>query len=211
MSFDLLAPHYLWMEKILAGEKLQRCRTTFLDDVLHARRVLICGEGSGRFLESFLHHNPRASITCIDASSRMLDVTARKISERDRSRVELVHADVLKWRSESERYDLIVTNFFLDCFRQEQIAAIVAMLSESAARNAYWLLADFHQPKTEPAGTRARFILWLMYRFFRATTSLPASRLSPPDSYLERHGFRLVKQRLTEWGLLRADLWQRNR
>ena len=29
-SFDLLAPHYRWMEFVLAGRKLQECRTVFL-------------------------------------------------------------------------------------------------------------------------------------------------------------------------------------
>src|SRR5439155_22241467 len=33
MSFDTLAPHYRWMEFILAGKKLQRCRTAFLDEI----------------------------------------------------------------------------------------------------------------------------------------------------------------------------------
>ena len=28
MSFDRLAPHYTWMEAVLAGPRLQRCRTT---------------------------------------------------------------------------------------------------------------------------------------------------------------------------------------
>ena len=44
MSFDLLAPHYRWMEFILAGEKLQRCRTAFLDELPAARNILLVGE-----------------------------------------------------------------------------------------------------------------------------------------------------------------------
>ena len=209
MSFDLLAPHYRWMEKILAGEKLQRCRTAFLTDLADAQHILICGEGSGRFLEAFLKINRRGSVVCLDASRGMLDLSAKNISNADRSRVEFVQADILQWQPPNPNYDLIVTNFFLDCFREEQIDAIVGRLSKSASPQALWLLADFHQPADEPARSRARIILWLMYRFFRLTTKLPASRLVSPNPILQRHGFRLVKQQLSEWGLLRADVWQR--
>ena len=50
MSFDVLAPHYRWMELVCAGEKLQGCRTAQLAHVLAARHILILGEGNGRFL-----------------------------------------------------------------------------------------------------------------------------------------------------------------
>ena len=54
MSFDHLAPHYRWMEWLLAGSKPQRCRTTFLDTLPTARHALLLGEGNGRFLREFL-------------------------------------------------------------------------------------------------------------------------------------------------------------
>ena len=64
MSFDRLAPHYRWMERILAGEKLQRCRTAHLDSVNTAERVLLAGEGNGRFLVHLRHTLPKAHIVC---------------------------------------------------------------------------------------------------------------------------------------------------
>ena len=33
MKFDRLAPHYDWMETWLAGERLQRTRTAWLDEL----------------------------------------------------------------------------------------------------------------------------------------------------------------------------------
>ena len=48
MNFDTLAPHYRWMEWILAGNKLQKARTRWLREIAGARRVLLVGEGSAR-------------------------------------------------------------------------------------------------------------------------------------------------------------------
>src|SRR5947207_3033135 len=50
MSFDLLAPHYRWMEFLLAGEKLHRGRTAFLDLIPPPEKILLAGEGHGRCL-----------------------------------------------------------------------------------------------------------------------------------------------------------------
>ena len=72
MSFELLAPHYRWLEWVLAGNTLQRCRTAWLDRVASAPAVLLLGEGNGRFLAECRRRLPQARITCVDASGRML-------------------------------------------------------------------------------------------------------------------------------------------
>jgi len=73
MSFDSLAAHYRWMEWLLAGRKLQRCRTAFLRRINPPREVLLLGEGNGRFLEALLQAHPQARVTCVDASAAMLE------------------------------------------------------------------------------------------------------------------------------------------
>ena len=72
MSFDRLARHYRWMECVLAGSKLQRCRTAFIDNVSAARRALLLGEGNGRFLVELFRARPDIHVTCVDASAAML-------------------------------------------------------------------------------------------------------------------------------------------
>src|SRR3954468_16733770 len=118
MSFDKLAPHYRWMEWLLAGGKLQRCRVAFLSEVQHVRNVLLLGEGNGRFLTSFAQVNRSAQITVVDASAGMLEQARRgvaKIESREMDRIEFVHANLLAWSPPVEDFDLIVTNFFFDC------------------------------------------------------------------------------------------------
>jgi len=39
MSFDVLAPHYRWMELVCAGDLLQRCRMAHLARVPTARQI----------------------------------------------------------------------------------------------------------------------------------------------------------------------------
>lgn len=97
MSFDAIAPHYRWLEFVTAGNLLQRCRTAFLHEFKDAQNILLLGEGRGRFLAELLSINSSARITCLDASSRMLELTRSSLQQRKlpKDRVRFVHADAL--------------------------------------------------------------------------------------------------------------------
>jgi ubiquinone/menaquinone biosynthesis C-methylase UbiE len=211
MSFDWLAPHYRWMEALLAGGKLQHCRTAFLHEVKDARHALILGEGNGRFLAALLRANPFVRVVCLDGSAPMLKRAATRLRRAGLNlhQVEFIHANAMHW-SPQIRYDLIVTHFFLDCFPPEQLRDLVERMSQAATADSRWLIADFCEPAKGPARWRAQAMLAIMYWFFRRTTRLPAQRLTPPDPYLERRGFRLQRRCHSEWGLLHTDLWRFN-
>lgn len=211
MSFEVLAPHYRWMELVLAGNKLQRCRTAFLGQVSYCREVLILGEGNGRFLCECYRAIPEAHITCVDSSAGMLAVAQRRLSTHgsDLVRVEFVTANALTWKPPRGRFDLVVTHFFLDCFGQEQLNRLIPAISSAMTPAAQWLLADFQVPPAGLTRYRALVIHQLMYWFFCVVTRLPARHLSIPDGLLYAHRFALRRRQVSEWGLLHSDLWAR--
>jgi len=210
-DFDPLAPHYGWMERLLAGRKLQHCRATFLREIPPPRRALVAGQGHGSFVADLLRAHPQVRCTCIDSSSGMLAAARARLREDglDETSTEFIHADLLEWSAPEAEFDLIVTHFFLDCFRPEQLERLMPKLSGAAAPKACWLVADFREPPSGPARWRARAILEIMYVFFRWAAALPASQLTPPDPLLERHGFTLGERRTYDWGLIHSDLWIR--
>ncbi len=210
MSFDFLAPHYGWMETVLAGSRLQRCRTTWIDRLAGCRHLLVAGVGHGPALAAVLRAQPGLRITCVDASAGML-AQARRRAERagaDLNRLTFVQATLPDWQP-AEKFDAIATHFFLDCFPPAQLAEVIRALAAVLAPRARWIVSDFAVPTRGLRRWRARAVHALMYRFFRVFTRLPAQRLTRPDSLLEQAGFRLLGRRTTEWGLLQADLWQR--
>jgi SAM-dependent methyltransferase len=211
MNFDRLAAHYHWMETFFAGGLMQRCRTTFLSRTRECRRALLVGEGSGKFLAELLRCNPRIRVTCVEHCRGMIEQTRRRLATEhlDESRVEFRQMDALDWSPSPETFDLVVTNFFLDCFRAEQLQRLVPLLAGSTTKEAIWLVADFCEPGRGWRRWRAKIILAMLYAFFRVTTSLSASRLTPPDPFLAAAGFHLLDRRLVSFGLAHADFWQR--
>lgn len=210
MSFDLLAPHYRWMERVLAGPRLQRCRTTWLEQLAGRRHLLVAGVGHGPALPLLLRNYPGLRITCVDASAGMLAAAGRNARRAgaDLSRITFVHGTLPDWRT-NDRFDAIATHFFLDCFPPETLRAVVESLAALATPDAVWIVSDFAIPLRGARRVRARAVHALMYRFFRTVTHLPARRLTPPDAALVDAGFRLAGRRTSEWGLLQADLWRR--
>lgn len=210
MSFDTLAPWYRMMEWVTAGGVLQRCRTAFRAEAAHSRRALLLGEGPGRFLVELLRTNPRVEVTCVERSPRMIHEARKRLNQAELVRVQFVPADALTWPPPQGTFDLVVTNFFLDCFRREELAGLLAKVAGSATPDARWLLADFREPESGWRRWRARAALAFMYGFFRIATGLSASRLTPPDEFLSRSQFRLVARRFANFGLVHSDLWERS-
>lgn len=212
MSFDRLAPHYRWMEAVLAGELLQQCRTCWLAEVRPARRVLLAGEGNGRMLEACAVALPECEFTVLDRSDAMLKQARRRWEKsRRKQKITFQPADLRDWRFHEEKFDLIVTNFFLDCFTPEELAAVIANLGEATANQAQWLVTDFCVPASGWQRFRALAVLNLAYAFFRTTTNISANRIISPDANLRAAGFQMLRRKLFNHGLLHADLWARNR
>ena len=209
--FDCLARHYDLMEALLAGRKLERCRNAFWDEIPLVENALLVGEGHGKFLASLLQRNPSVQVTCVDASARMIEVARERLlrAALPIDHVRFVHAEVPAWNPPANRYDLVATHFFLDCFPREQLAAVISSLQRAARPGAWWLVSDFQIPRAGPKRLRALIIHRLMYGFFRIATKLPASALVVPQPLLRQNGFVRVSRSEFDWGLLCAELWKR--
>jgi ubiquinone/menaquinone biosynthesis C-methylase UbiE len=207
VNFDHLAPHYDWLEAMTAGARLQRARTALFDELADRRNILSVGEGHGRFAAACAARFPGADLTCVEASGPMLARARQRAAPA--ARIAWHQSEFLTWRPPARKFDAIVTCFFLDCFPAGELAAVIAKLARCATDDARWLVVDFARPSRGLARLRARGVHALMYAFFRLVTRLPARRLTPPDEFLRSNGFRLAARREFEWGLVRADLWQR--
>ena len=212
MQFDRIAPYFDWMERLCASGLMQRCRIAHIQQTKNCRHALLAGEGYGRFLEALLLANPEIQVTSVEWSRKMIDYSRRRLIRRgmDLSRVTFQHANLLDCELPETQFDLIVTNFFLDCLKPAQIKRIVRLMAGSSTPDAIWLLADFRIPEaTGWRRWRAKGIVAALYLFFRLTLNLPARGLTPPDSFLRAYGFKLHDRKLMSCGLMHSDFWQR--
>src|SRR5258707_9140364 len=95
-------------------------------------------------------------------------------------RLSFVHADLLDPEETAWRrgpFDLIVTHFFLDCFRRDQLSLLLPRIANQTSTKAQWLLADFQLPPQGFWRWRAPLVFWLPYRLVPVPTRLAANTL----------------------------------
>ena len=206
MSFDRIAPHYRWLETLVFGRQLQAARMAFVKEMREPDRVLVAGEGDGRFLAEFVRAHPRSGVDCIDASGRMIELARQRVGTAS---VNFVQRDVREVELPVATYDLVVTHFFLDCLNEQSLFLVIAKLARSAKRDARWLIADFCEPERNGRHMGPRFLIALMYFFFRVVSGIEARRLIDYRPLLRAEGFSLVRTILSPNKMVRSEVWGR--
>jgi ubiquinone/menaquinone biosynthesis C-methylase UbiE len=207
--FDKLAPAYQTLERFTFGGLLHWCRTAHLEQLRECRRALVLGDGDGRFLADLLRVNPKVEVDSLDISEGMIALARLRIATIPgaASRVRFVVADARTDPLPATGYDLVVTNFFLDCFRPAELATVVRRVAEVCAPNAMWVDGDFRLPPVGWKRFAAKFLLTAMYGFFGIATRLQARQLTDPGPLLVAEGFSLNDEVSRLRGFLSARLW----
>jgi ubiquinone/menaquinone biosynthesis C-methylase UbiE len=206
-TFDSIASFYPLLEQIVFGSTLSRARGVFMTRVRDGNHILLIGEGNGRFLSEALKQISAASFTVVDSSARMLAATARRIATVDGCpRVELIHADILEWRSPARHYDRVVTHFFLDLFTPDHIRQIVEKISRLATEDALWINVDF---TSDSPHLRQKILMWTQYRFFRISARIESARLFDSRQWIRQSGWEILDTRSLDSGWISAQLMSR--
>jgi ubiquinone/menaquinone biosynthesis C-methylase UbiE len=206
-TFDLIASFYPLLEQTVFASTLSQARRTFMTQVRAGNHILLIGEGNGRFLFEALTQTSADSFTVVDSSARMLAATTRRIATVDRCpHVELIHADILEWRSPTSSYDRVVTHFFLDQFRPVRIRRVVEVISRLATEDALWINVDF---TSENQDLRQKFLMWMQYRFFQIFAEIESDRLFDPQPWIRQAGWEILETKSLDSGWISAQLMSR--
>ena len=208
-SFDRVAKLYRPLERLAFRSDLTRTRTAFLSDLKDAKRVLILGEGDGRFLAQLLKINRHCQVDCMDKSGEMLRLAQKRAADLAGERVTFYHRDALTFPYPTQHYDLIVTLFFLDVFTAQTLERLVHTSASSLQSGGLWYVADFQIASGRLRGLYSRLWLGLLYGFFNWQTDMAARSLVNPSPYLLANGLELVKTKKRHLGMLYSQLWRK--
>lgn len=180
------------MEYAAFGSALRQRREAFLFELGDPRRVLVLGDGDGRFLQVFTALYPRAQVDAVDSSARMVELAQARAGS-----VSFHVADAREFGFRGD-YDLAVAHFFFDCFEESELRA---MLGRIRAKN--WLISEFRSTRW------SWLVLRGLYFFFRLTTGLRTRALPEHRMMLQALGYQLGEEKTAAGGLLASELWTR--
>ncbi|MFN5289983.1 MAG: class I SAM-dependent methyltransferase [Planctomycetia bacterium] len=210
-NFDGVASSYLFLETITFGNQLQKCRTSMISHLTNSKRVLVLGEGNGRFLEAFCKVNPLAEILVIDESPRMLDLAKRRIANANPPiyhRIEFRCANVFEILPLSGTFDLIVCNFFLDCFTSSEIGHLLGLFRQMILESGLLVVGDFRKPDSIFGKFIGEFILKIMHVFFEKTAGISATELTDLHAMLLERSFQKAVEKKLFFGFLNSSIWK---
>ncbi|WP_258103098.1 bifunctional 2-polyprenyl-6-hydroxyphenol methylase/3-demethylubiquinol 3-O-methyltransferase UbiG [Marinoscillum sp. MHG1-6] len=152
-------------------------------------RVLIVGGGSGMILERI---EPGCQVDFVELSDKMLEKARRRVTS---ATVKYVQGDYLNW-SPSGKYDAVVFPFFLDSFNAENLSLIIQKAKNELHPKGQMHIVDFRK-----GNVAQRFLIKLMYLFFRVTAKLEGDKLLDFDSVFTAHGFQKTRTSvfLNQW------------
>ena len=206
-NYDVVASIYPTLERLAFGGQLDDARNAFFDSLVCRHRLLLIGEGNGRFLGTCLQHKIGGSITVVDLSGKMLSLVRSRVREMEkRTALELVQADFRHWPVAGKQFDGIVTHFFLDLFRPDSQRSIVQKIAALSSREAIWVNVDF---QTRLGSPLYRCIDWLQYRFDRVVSGTEADRHYDPVQWIRAAGWISRQEKAFRKGSVVAELFVR--
>ena len=205
-QFDLVAPIYPVLEHLVFGLRLDEARQAFSEEVLEADRVLLVGEGNGRFLKSLIGRKRVGSVKVVEKSHAMIRLMKNRVARLRKVALEFIEADFLRCRLGKE-FDCVVTHFFLDLFDPPAQLAIIDKLGEITTENGTWINVDFTPPRT----MAGRVLMWLQYTFFRLVSRIEAQRCFDESRVAAQNGWTVVGSRGFLGGFVVAKRYKRER
>ena len=204
MNCDGIARWYRALEYLVFGRALERRRFEYLNDMADARHVLILGDGDGRFTAEFVRRNSGATVESVDLSVKMIAMAEERVGGFP-TNVRFRVGDARSIAFEGT-YDLVVTHFFLDCFRNDELDGLVERVAERCDAGARWVISEFGLRESGIERTLAWALVRFLYFGFWLTTGLSVKRLPDYASALEKHGFQVVRRRAVLGGLLVSEI-----
>jgi SAM-dependent methyltransferase len=190
LNCDSIARWYRWLEYAAFGSALRKRREAFLFELGDPQKVLVLGDGDGRFLQLFTALYPNARVDAVDVSARMIELAKARVPSAT------FHlADAREFAFE-QSYDLAVAHFFFDCFETAELHALLSRIRANT-----WLVSEFRNTRWSWS------IIRVLYFFFRLTSGLTVRALPEHRSVLTQLGYKIEKEQSALGGLVISELW----
>jgi ubiquinone/menaquinone biosynthesis C-methylase UbiE len=211
-NFDFVSPIYDALAVVSYAGSIKRAQLALLPEVKDINTAVIVGGGTGWFLVELLSRTNVRHVTYVDLSASMLR-KSKELLERTHpewmNRVEFRLGSHESLTEADGPYDLVVTNFLLDLFSDENCFKIAQALSKRLAPSGRWMFVDFLVPERGLARWVAIPLYAGMFTFFRIMSETE-SRM-PPDyeAALTRLGLTRYMEKQFHFKMIRAWLLRR--
>ena len=146
-NYDRVASFYETLAQIYSTGAIRQSKQAQMKYLEPGFHVLYLGVGSGE--DALMACRQGAAVTCVDLSQNMLSKAGRRISEAGHT-ANLVCADVHQFEPQHP-FDVVITNYFLNCFREPEMARMMQRAARFLRPQGTMLIADVAPSRGNPA------------------------------------------------------------
>lgn len=165
--------------------------------------MLILGGGTGVILDELEQLALSLKVTYVEPSSAMMK------KAKSRACFKYINVEYIHARHDAvlhmEPFDVVITNFFLDIFRKEQLPAVIRDISTILKAHGIWLVTDFAITDKKWQQTLIRVMYWC----FRVTARLEGNQLLNFTAYFKNIKFIATKERRFYHGMISSAVYER--
>jgi ubiquinone/menaquinone biosynthesis C-methylase UbiE len=185
-----VAPLYPLLERCVFGSRLDGARQAFFDAIVQADRILLVGEGNGRFLKSLLAHKRNGSVKVVEKSAVMVRLAKDRIRKLEEVPFDLafIETDVREYNP-ANKFDCVVTHFLLDLFNPPAQRSVTHRIAELTTASGTWINVDFLPART----LRGGILIWLQYAFFRLVSQIEARHCFDESTAAAAAGWTVIE------------------
>jgi len=158
------------------------------------------GGGNGTILRALSDLGRRLRIDYVDSSSRMI---RQARTQESRDTVRFYCRDILEIHPQAS-YEVVITPFFLDCFTDRDLSAVMAHLNGMLSAGGVWLFTDF----MSSGRWYHRLLTGVMYMFFRVVSGLRVDRLPEYDRHFREHRLEVREKHSWKNGYIESRLYR---
>ncbi|MEO8761209.1 MAG: class I SAM-dependent methyltransferase, partial [Bacteroidia bacterium] len=123
------------------------------------------------------------TITYVDISSKMIQLSKKR--NMGLNTVEFIEASVEDLSFAEKKYDVILTPFLFDVLSQSTCQHVFKKLTASLKTKGLWFYTDFFL--SDKSKYWQKFVLKIMYVFFRFTCKIEATKLPAVEIYFSKY------------------------
>ncbi|GAL83382.1 ubiquinone/menaquinone biosynthesis methylase [Sporocytophaga myxococcoides] len=195
-GFNRLAAIYDYLLLIPPGRGFIKSQEELIHLLPEKKSCLIIGGGTGNFLRSLIISGKVTNIVNLDISEKMLAKASVKIKDLYQDcKVEFRRGSFDKI-AEEEKFDLIITNFFLDLFSQEEVKTWISFIHEKLSSEGLFYYTDLQISRGKTLRTFMKnMYIKVLYFFFRNTTSISGKTLIDLRTEILQSGFNIIHEK----------------
>ena len=205
-KYRYIGPVYDFLSNLYSGKSIQSCKNAMLeqDKVQPGDRVLVAGVGHGR--DAIRAAELGADVTVVDLSETMLNKFSELLArEAPHLKVRTIHNDIMKVE-EYEQYDMVVANFFLNVFDEDNMEEVLKHLIRLGKPEAKVVVGDFIYPTGNILARAFKKAYWYIavFTFWLFANNAFHKVYNYPD-YLRKLGLEVRETR--EFSLLNINCY----